>query len=132
MHDMSARPRPETWGVEDAFQEIGRFKDYRKKHPRETASCEDNLLRVLRQLSLTDSPEAFRFNFFRRESGDVWRIGQTRLAGAKETRLYVYVFVWGRTIYKLSIGGKERQSRDVARCIELADSIKKRLKGTPS
>lgn len=122
--------RPAAWCIDDAHAEHGRFKDYRKKHPRETAKCEDNLRRVLAQLQATDSPEAFRFNFFRHESGQVWRIGQTGLAGAKETRLYVYLFLFGRTIYKLSIGGKERQRQDIARCVELAETIRKQAEGT--
>lgn len=127
---MSATPvnPPPEWGIEDAYAEHGRFKAYRAKHPRETARCEDNLRRVVTMLQLSGSPTAFRFNFFRRETGDVWRVGQTALAGAKETRLYVYVRIRGRTVYKLTIGGKERQTADIRRAAAIAERIDTDLK----
>ena len=62
-------------------------------------------------------------NFFRRESGDIWRIGQTGVPSAKETRLYILVLVLPKAIHVLTIGDKDTQQADLAKCKQIESAI---------
>lgn len=71
-------------------------------------------------------PGAFHLGFFRPEGGNVWRIGQSGIKYACETRLYVYLYVREFTVYVLTIGDKSQQRLDVQRCRVLAKEIDER------
>ena len=114
------------WVVNRDFWEPNRFRAFAKRHPKETGACLDNLEKVRGALSDHGQPGAFHFNFFRSEGGDIWRIGQTNVGHACETRLYVYLYVKGATVYVLTIGDKSQQRHDIQRCRELAKEIEKR------
>ena len=68
---------------------------------------------------------AFQVSYFRNEFDGVWRIGQTNVAHARETRLYVYAARIGTTFYTLTMGDKDTQQADLARAAEIVAAIKK-------
>ena len=114
------------WTINSDYAEASRFKSYHKKHPRESAACFENLNSVGLALEEFGRPGAFQLGFFRHEGGNVWRIGQTNVRHARETRLYVYLLVDGKTVYVLTIGDKSQQKRDIQRCRVLAEEIRKK------
>lgn len=106
----------ELWSINDILAERNRFREFGKKHPRELAACFSNLDFVISLLNQFGSADAFQVGFFRSEGGGVYRIGQTGVKHAAETRLYVYVYAVGRTVYVLTIGDKKQQAGDIRRC----------------
>lgn len=113
------------WEVIQDLAERGRFKDYNKKHPQEFAACIDNLGQVVELLGRFGGVKGFQVGFFRSEKQGVYRIGQTAVKHAKETRLYIYLDEVGRRIYLLTIGDKDSQVDDIRRCQEIARSIRR-------
>lgn len=55
----------------------------------------------------------------------MWRIGQTGVPHAKETRLDVYAALVGRTFYPLTIGDEESQKGDLANLRETANRLER-------
>ena len=115
--------------IDDSLAEKGCIKRYEKKHRNEYASCLVNLLEIkeflnggilLPQLSRCCS-------YFRSEGEDIYRIGQTGVVGAKETRLYVYVRIVNEKIYKLTVGDKDSQQDDINRCKKIVRKFKKTI-----
>ena len=120
-------PPPPPWTVCKDYADKRRFKQYGKKHPREVESCLGNLDDVSALATQFGDLSAFHVGFLRNEFGDVWRIGQTGVPHAKETRLYIYAVRVGRTFYILTIGDKDTQQADLARAAELAAAIERDL-----
>jgi len=114
------------WIVSKDFAEGTRLKSFFKKYPKEFGACFENLSRVVQALIDFGQPGAFQFGFFRSEGNNVWRIGQTGIGHSHETRLYVYLFVRGKTVYVLTIGDKSQQRQDIKRCKDLAKVIEQR------
>lgn len=114
------------WMVNYEFAESHRIKSYREKHAEEFDACVANLARVMEALADFGKPGAFHLGFFRSEGGNVWRIGQTRVKHACETRLYVYLYVKGLMVYVLTVGDKSQQRKDILRCKNLAKAIGER------
>lgn len=112
------------WSVEHSLAERGRFKEYNKKHPREYAACFDNLGQVVELLGRFGGVKGFQIGCFRSEGQGVYRIGQTAVKHAKETRLYVFLNEEERLIHVLTIGGKDSQSEDIRRCHAVARDLK--------
>lgn len=112
-----------NWTINDSYAESNRFKKYGKTHPSETTSCFANLGRVCDQLRAGEPFGSFRLNVFRHEFGNVWRVGQTNVPSARETRLYLLVAVVQKTLYVLTIGDKDSQRADLARCRGLETKI---------
>lgn len=114
------------WTINKDYAEQGRFKKYRKKHQREFDSCFGNLAWLHEQLNngLTLQQAETGVGFFSSEGGDLYRIGQSGVAHAKETRLYVHALVSGGNIYVVLIGGKETQQADLRRCREIVKRIR--------
>ena len=112
------------WSVDHSLAERGRFKDYGKKHPREYAACFDNLGQVVELLGRFGGVKGFQIGCFRSEGLGVYRIGQTAVKHAKETRLYVLINETERLIHVLTIGGKDSQSEDIRRCHAVARDLK--------
>lgn len=116
---------PEKWEISDALAEKNRFKAFNKKHPRELAACFSNLGHIVALLNHHGNVGAFQVGFFRSEGENVYRIGQTGVKHAVETRLYVYVYTVGKILYVLTIGDKTQQTDDIRRCKEIVRSFEK-------
>lgn len=112
------------WSVDHSLAERRRFKDFYKKHPREYAACFDNLGQVVELLGRFGGVKGFQIGWFRSEGQGVYRIGQTAVKHAKETRLYVFLNEAERRIHVLTIGGKDSQSEDIRRCHAVARNLK--------
>jgi len=119
---MSDEPA-QDWSVDDSHADKNRFKKYGKNHAREVASCFANLATVVGLLKAGAALGSFRLNFFRRESGDIWRVGQTKVPSARETRLYILVLVLSKAIHVLTIGDKDTQQADLAKCKQIESAI---------
>lgn len=111
----SASQKPK-WGIDNTLAEKGTIKRYQKRHPDEVASCYANLLLVLDRLNFGIPFAKVEYGFLRPEGGNVFRIGQTGLRHARETRLYIYVKVVETTIFVLTVGDKDSQQDDINRC----------------
>lgn len=109
---------PDTWTIDPSRFDANRLKRYAKKHPQEVASCFNNLDLVLRALNQGTPFNQLSFGFFRPEGENLWRIGQTKVPHAKETRLYVYVRIVETSIFPLTIGDKDGQPDDIRACKE--------------
>jgi hypothetical protein len=113
------------WSYGSEHFDKNRMKKYQKKHGAEVASCMSNLKRAVSMLDEGKTLEEIcRFSFFGSEGEDVYRIGQSAVRHAKETRLYIYVQIVGQRIELLTIGGKGTQSRDIQECKTKARTIK--------
>ena len=95
----------EMWDISDALAENNRFKAFGKKHPLELAACFSNLDHIVALLNRHGNVGAFQVGFFRSEGESVYRIDQAGVKHAVETRLYVYVYTVGRTLYPAGWGG---------------------------
>ena len=103
------------WTVSHDHADGNRLKRYSRKHPRGVASCFTNLAFLAEQLN--------GGIFFSTEGGNVFRIAQTSIRAAKETRLYIYAVAVRSVLYTLTIGDKDSQQADLRRCREIAASI---------
>ena len=109
-----------VWVLKSDYANEVRFQSYRKKHERELISCLANLNNLLHALNMGLSlQEALGLGFFRSEGENIYRIGQSGVAHAKETRLYVYARITGPDIQILTIGDKKSQQRDIDWCKRL-------------
>ena len=115
------------WQIENAYASPGKFRRFAGKHPCEFDSLFANLEKIMRLLRTGNKVGSFRINFFRSEGEDVYRIGQTGVAGAKESRLYVLPIEQNRTMYVLTVGDKDSQERDVWEAKSIAKTIKSEL-----
>jgi putative component of toxin-antitoxin plasmid stabilization module len=116
------------WLIETAYASPGRFKRFAGKHPREYESLFVNLERIVRLLRGGNKPGGFRVGFFRSEGEGVYRIGQTGVESAKESRLYVYPDEEDRVMYTLNIGDKDSQTEDINESKRIAATIKEAVK----
>jgi hypothetical protein len=89
------------------------FSAFSKNHPREYASLFANLDKINGLLDSGNKIGGFHVGFFRSEGGDVYRIGQTGVPSAQESRLYVFPDKEKRIMYVLGIGTKDTQDRDI-------------------
>jgi hypothetical protein len=89
------------------------FAGWARHHQREYESVFANLERVLAMLNSGATLGSFRLDFFRSEKQGLWRIGQTGVSAAKETRLYLFMDAHAKLAHVLGIGGKESQQRDI-------------------
>jgi putative component of toxin-antitoxin plasmid stabilization module len=122
-----AQELPE-WLIENAYASPGKFARFSKKHEVEYDSLFANLDKIIRLLRSGNKIGGFRVGFFRAESEGVYRIGQTAVANAKESRLYVFPDSEANVMYVLTVGDKDSQSED----INEAKQIVKRIKNQPS
>lgn len=116
--------------IDSSLAEKSAIKRYEKKHCRECASCYENLLDVKDYLNMGLSLQQIMrcCSYLRSEGEDVYRIGQTGVVGAKESRLYIYVRIVDGKIYKLLFGDKDSQRKDINRCHQIVRDFKKRAK----
>jgi putative component of toxin-antitoxin plasmid stabilization module len=111
------------WQINVDYAPQSRFKKFEKKHEREFDSVFANLVRLCGILDLGHAIGSFNVGFLRSEGDGVYRIGQTGVQGAKETRLYIYPKERSREIYVLGIGTKETQDTDIREAKKLAGRI---------
>jgi len=103
------------WSIDTKFALQAKFKQFSSAHPREYASLFANLNRILQHLRGGAKVGGFQIGFFRSEGAGVYRIGQSGVPHAKESRLYVFPEQNNQTgtMYILTIGDKDSQSQDV-------------------
>lgn len=105
------------WVVKRDLADENRFKKYAKKHRAEVVSCAKNLEDLEKFLNDGGTlQQAMTFGYFGSEGNDVYRIGQTGVRSAKETRLYIYAKIIGPEIQVLTIGDKSTQKEDIKNC----------------
>ena len=114
------------WTVCKDYAESNCFKRFAKRHPREYAACFSNLSRAVTSLdSGMTLDQLASTRYFSSEGDGLFRIGQTRVPHAHETRLYVYIALLDGIIYVLSMGDKSSQRADINRCKSTILSIPK-------
>ena len=113
------------WTASHEHADKNTVKKYARKHKREYLAClknlEDLIIFLNSGFSLQQAESGL--GFFSTEGGDIYRIAQTGVPHAKETRLYVYAVVHGEIVHVLTIGDKDTQKRDLLRCREIARNI---------
>jgi hypothetical protein len=110
--------------MNDDLAERSRFKEYNRKHQREYAACFSNLTQLMTLLQQYGGVKGFQVGFLRSEGQSVYRIGQTGVKHARETRLYVHIGETARVVRVLTIGDKDSQSDDIRRCHAIARTLK--------
>ncbi len=117
----------DEWELDISLASKSAFSKFQKNHGREYVSCFNNLNKIIGLLKDGQSPIKLNHNpgFFVSEGKGVYRIGQTGVVGAKETRLYVYPSEQDKVIYILSIGTKESQRVDINEAHKVVKAIKK-------
>ena len=117
-----------VWHLETANASPGRFKKFSKKHRQEYDSLFANLEKIMNLLRSGHKIGGFSVGFFRSEGEGVYRIGQTGVPSAKESRLYVFPDERNCAMHVLNIGDKDGQQDDVNE----AKRIARQIKSTPS
>jgi hypothetical protein len=125
------KTKPE-WPVETKYATQNKFKDFSESYGREYASLFANLDKVLGILRQGSKMGSFQIGFFRSESGGVFRIGQTGVKSAKESRLYVFPNQDNEIMYLLTIGTKDRQTQDINEAQAIVKTIRGTLEGEKS
>jgi len=109
--------------VKRDYSNESRLARYSRKHPAETAVCFRNLGRLLSALDSGLTLQQCTFGFFGSEGHDVYRIAQTGIANAHETRLYIYVKITQKEVQLLTIGDKQSQADDIRWCHSTVSAI---------
>jgi len=112
------------WQVETSHASGSRFKKFAKNHELEYISLFANLERIQGILNGGNKLGSFQVGCFRSEGDGLYRIGQTGVPSAKESRLYVFPEEETLTIYVLGIGTKETQDNDINEAKKICHSIK--------
>lgn len=118
------------WDYSAELASKSRFKKFAKNHPRENQSLFKNLDMLLGFLDLGRRINTFKIGFFRSEGKGVYRIGQTNLASAKESRLFIYPDEETKIIYVLSIGTKETEKKDIVESHKIVEKFLKKAEET--
>ena len=120
-----------TWTVkfEGACQK--ELAKYNKRYRREVASVMSNLQYLHEHLLLGNHLGSCNFGFWGSERDRLYRIGQTGVRDAKETRLYVFPDEATSIIHVLCIGDKNTQPRDIKRAKEMIRWIEERKVTSP-
>lgn len=116
--------KPTEWHLTDDHASKSKFEKFYRNYPREFDSLFANLNKILRLLDGGQKIGGFYVGFFRSEKEGVYRIGQTGVPSAKESRLYVYPDQDSKTMHVLGIGTKESQDDDINECVSVARKIK--------
>ena len=105
----------EIWSIDVFLASKSAFIRFQKNHHKEYVSCFSNLEKIKRLLNQGKKLAEIEHHpsFFRHETNEIFRIGQSGLTGAKESRLYVYPCFRENVIYILGIGTKETQQSDL-------------------
>ncbi|GEM_PF-710827 len=79
-----------NWSVDIGYASQAELRKYQAKHAREYEACFANLEKLLKLLKRGMDMRSFQLGFLRNEQGDLYRISQSGVAHAAETRLYLY------------------------------------------
>ncbi len=112
------------WQIDIAHASPGKFEKFAAKHRREYDSMFANLNKIMGLLREGHKVGSFQVGFFRPEGEGLFRVGQTGVPSAKESRLYVFPDQEKRVMYVLNIGTKERQGEDINEAHEVVRSLK--------
>jgi len=106
----------EEWLINATTANQSSFRHFRKKHEREYISCFNNLSKIKSLLEEGKKLSEMHYHpsFFRHETDGIFRIGQSGVSSAKESRLYIYPDSAARIIFIVGIGTKETQRSDLA------------------
>jgi hypothetical protein len=117
----------DEWTLDLSLASTSAFNKFQKNHSREYVSCFSNLYWIIEILNDGQKISKLDHNpsYFRSEGKGLYRIGQTGVVGAKETRLYVYPDEQDKIMYILAIGTKEGQKDDINNAHRFIKSIKK-------
>ncbi len=117
----------DEWELNLSLASRSAFSKFEKNHSREYASCFNNLNKIIELLEDGHTVIKLERNpsFFRSEGKGVYRIAQTGVVSAKETRLYVYPVESEKIIYVLGIGTKEGQNSDLNEAHKAVKALKK-------
>lgn len=109
------------WAVDFSLANHSALRRFQKNHVQEYASCLRNLDKVIMLLDDGHALNTLNRNpgFFRSERKSVFRVGQTGLVGAKETRLYVY------PVESEKVVTKESQESDINEAHRTVKSFRK-------
>jgi len=118
---------PIEWQIDLCWASKNQFAKFNKKHPDEYASLFSNLEKVMLILKKGNRIGTFSMGFFRSEGEGIYRVGQTAVESAKESRLYVYPDEANRVTYILGIGDKDSQGDDINGAKKYARQIKHQL-----
>ena len=115
------------WQASTEFATGNRFRKFAESYPREYESCGSNLQRLVDHLNsgIQLSVLAQNLSFFRSEREGLFRIGQSGVKSAKESRLYIYPCEENRMIFILDIGTKETQRTDIASARKVIRQIRR-------
>jgi hypothetical protein len=102
-----------NWSIEVSPFFKSKIKNYQKKHPKETQTILDNLDTYHKALISGTNPMQINPSWIHIEPKGIKAIAQRGKRGAKESRLYIYPEMKNRILYLITIGGKERQSKDI-------------------
>ena len=114
-----------NWSINTTFAAKKQFEKFNKHHPREFDSLFANLDKIFLLLRDGNKVGAFHVNFFRSEGDGLYRIGQTGVSHALESRLYIYPDPETRILHVLGIGGKAQQQDDIATAKKHIETIRK-------
>lgn len=115
---------PSEWQTDIAHASPGKFKKFAGKYRREYVSLFANLEKIMGLLKAGQKLGSFQVGFFKSEREGVYRIGQTGVPSAKESRLYVFPDEAKRVMYVLNIGTKEGQGDDINEAHRIARGLK--------
>lgn len=116
------------WVLEESPFFASRFRHYQKKHPNETAAVMNNLDTYVRTLNAGVKPTLIQAGFIHREPQGVIAIDQKGTKDSRrQTRLYVYAFEVGNTLFLITIGDKNSQKRDIEDCRHFISSLRKEV-----
>ena len=122
---------PPKWNPNSDYAIKSTFKKFQKNHPEEYSALFTNLVKVMNLLNSGQKIGGFNVNFFRSEREGLFRIGQTSVTNAKESRLYVFPEVESAKMFLISIGGKDGergQTKDINEAVGVVRTIKRTLK----
>src|SRR4051794_554033 len=112
-----------SWQIETSHASQGKFQRFAKKHRDEYAALFANLDKLMRLLRAGHKIGAFKVGFFRSESEGLYRIGQTGIPSARESRLYVFPDCSAYLMYVLNIGTKNSQQEDIIEAVKIVRQI---------
>lgn len=114
-HVYNKHPGGKMWQLDGSYSNKKEFKRFEKSHQDDLDSCSANLGRYLIELNNDKSYFTFDPGYLHREGGNLIAFGNKGGASAKECRLYAYVDIEEQVLYVLGIGGKDSQSKDIAK-----------------